>query len=413
MGRKLIFLALAAVALHASAQAQSLSGTWQAAITINGTDFPFRLELAADSSQGTSAQGWLFNGDLRVPATSGSFQNGTLLLNFDSMATKLQATLKDGVLEGQYGPYAKELRPVKARRSTETPAAKADGVPQISGLWELEGVESKKGEKAWRLIVSQTGAEVSAAILRVDGDTGTLTGRLQPDGTYLLSHFSGARPALLSLRLATDGTLVARLTGPRGSSDLTATRPGVARSKGLPEPTDPEHHTTVKDPAEPFRFSFTDLKGQTVSNTDARFRGKVVLVNITGSWCPNCHDEAPYLEALYRKYHAAGLEIVALSFEDDDQFKDPTRLRAFIKQYGLEYTVLLAGQTTELAEKIPQAVNLDSWPTTFFLGRDGRVRAVHAGFPGPASGELHRAALREFEAQVELLLGGSGEGAGQ
>jgi hypothetical protein len=119
------------------------------------------------------------------------------------------------------------------------------------------------------------------------------------------------------------------------------------------------------------------------------------------------------LEALYRKYHAAGLEIVALSFEDDEQFKDPARLRAFITQYGLEYTVLLAGQTTELADKIPQAVNLDSWPTTFFLGRDGRVRAVHAGFPGPASGELHREALREFEAQVELLLGGSSEGAGQ
>jgi hypothetical protein len=61
-----------------------------------------------------------------------------------------------------------------------------------------------------------------------------------------------------------------------------------------------------------------------------------------------------------------------------------------------------------LADKIPQAVNLDAWPTTFFLGRDGRVRAVHAGFPGPASGELHREALREFEAQVELLLGGEG-----
>ena len=413
MGRKLLFLALAAVALDTPVQAQSLSGTWQATITINSIDFPFRLELAADSSKGTNVQGWLFNGDLRVPATSGSFQNGTLLLNFDSMATALQATLKDGALEGQYGPYGKELRPVKAHRSTETPAAKSDGVPQISGLWELEGVDSKKGEKAWRLIVNQTGAEVSAAILRVDGDTGALTGRFQPDGTFLLSHFSGARPALLSLRLAPDGTLAARLTGTRGSSDLTATRPALARRKGLPEPTDPEHHTTVKDSAEPFRFSFSDLKGQTVSNTDAQFKGKVVLVNITGSWCPNCHDEAPYLEALYRKYHAAGLEIVALSFEEDEQFKDPTRLRAFIKQYGLEYTVLLAGHTADLAEKIPQAVNLDSWPTTFFLGRDGRVRAVHAGFPGPASGELHRAALREFEAQVELLLGGSGEGGNQ
>jgi thiol-disulfide isomerase/thioredoxin len=412
MGRKLIFLALVAVVLSAAAQAQSLSGTWQAAITINGTEFPFRLELAADSAKGTSAQGWFFNGDVRVPSTSGSFRNGTLILNFDHMATKLQATLKDGVLEGQYGPYSKELRPVKARRLIATASSKAEGVPQITGLWELEGVDSKKGELAWRLIVNQTGAEVSAAILRVDGDTGTLAGRLQPDGAFVLSHFSGARPALLSLRLNADGTLSARLTGPRGVSELTATRPAVARSKGLPEPTDPAHHTTVKDPSEPFRFSFTDLKGQTVSNTDARFKGKVVLVNIMGSWCPNCHDEAPYLEALYRKYRAAGLEIVALSFEDDEQLQDPTRLRAFIKQYGLDYTVLLAGQTSELSAKLPQAVNLDAWPTTFFLGRDGRIRAIHAGFPGPATGELHREARREFEAQVELLLGAGVEGAG-
>ena len=402
MGRKPIFLL--ALALGAAVQAQSISGMWQAAVTINGTDFPFRLELA---TKGTTAQGWLFNGDVRVPSTSGTFQDGTLLLNFDHMATKLQATLKDGALDGQYGPYQKELRTVKAHRLTTTPT-KVKGVPQIAGLWELEGVDSKKGERAWRLIVSQTGAEVSAAILRVDGDTGTLTGRFQADGTFLLSHFSGARPALLSLRATPDGTLAAHLTGPRNSSDLTANRPGAARSKGLPEPTDPAHHTTVKDPAEPFRFSFADLNGHIVSNTDARCKGKVVLVNITGSWCPNCHDEAPFLEALYRKYRGAGLEIVALSFEDDEQFKDPTRLRAFIKQYGLEYTVLLAGQTAELGDKLPQAVNLDSWPTTFFLGRDGRVRAVHAGFPGPASGALHREALREFEAEIELLLGGEG-----
>jgi peroxiredoxin len=420
MSRKLSFLSvvLLVAALSASADAPSLAGIWQATITINGTDFPFRLELAPDPAKNTGVQGWFFNGDLRVPSTSGSFENGTLILNFDHYATKLQATLKDGVLQGQYGPYSKELRPVTARRLTGA-AGDKQSAPNIGGLWELEGVDSKKGERAWRLIVNQKGAEVSAAILRVDGDTGTLTGRFQPDngganggGAFVLSHFSGARPALLSLRTAADGTLSVRLTGPRGATDLTATRPAAARSKGLPEPSDPEHHTTVKDASEPFRFSFTDLNGKTVSNTDARFRGKVVLVNITGSWCPNCHDEAPFLEGLYRKYRAAGLEIVALSFEDEQQLKDPTRLRAFIKQYGLEYTVLLAGQTDELSAKLPQAVNLDAWPTTFFLGRDGRVRAVHAGFPGPASGDLHRQALREFEAQVELLLG-AGEDASQ
>ena len=160
----------------------------------------------------------------------------------------------------------------------------------------------------------------------------------------------------------------------------------------------------VKDPAEPFRFSFPDLQGRVVSNTDPKFRGKVVLVNISGSWCPNCHDEAPFLAALYKKYRAKGLEIVTLSFEEADQLANPTRLRAFIATYGLEYTVLLPGEPDQLAEKVPQAENLNAFPTTFILGRDGRVRGVHAGFPSPGSGEFYTKAEHEVTEQVERLL---------
>ena len=72
----------------------------------------------------------------------------------------------------------------------------------------------------------------------------------------------------------------------------------------------------------------------------------MVLVNITGSWCPNCHDEAPFLAELYRKYRSQGLEVVALSFEEGDQLTNPTRLRAFMKEYGIDYTVLLGGSPT-------------------------------------------------------------------
>jgi peroxiredoxin len=141
-----------------------------------------------------------------------------------------------------------------------------------------------------------------------------------------------------------------------------------------------------------------------VSDDDARFREKVVIVAIGGSWCPNCHDEAPFLEELYRTYHSRGLEIVGLSFEEEDQLKNPTRLKAFIQRYGVEYPMLLAGQTEELQSKLPQAVNLNAWPTTFFLGRDGRVRSVHAGFAGKATGEFHRELKEELIALVERLL---------
>jgi thiol-disulfide isomerase/thioredoxin len=141
-----------------------------------------------------------------------------------------------------------------------------------------------------------------------------------------------------------------------------------------------------------------------VSESDPRFRGKVVLVNITGSWCPNCHDEAPFLAELYRKYRDQGLEIVALSFEEAEQLKDPARLRAFVKQYGIEYTVLVGGEPGDIKAKLPQAVNLNTWPATFFVGRDGLVQGAHAGFASKATGEEHIRVKAEFQQKIEALL---------
>ena len=172
----------------------------------------------------------------------------------------------------------------------------------------------------------------------------------------------------------------------------------------LPGPTDPTQQTTVKDPSARFAFSFPNLDGKVISNTDPQFDGKVVIVAIGGSWCPNCHDEAPFLESLYKQFHGQGLEIVNLSFEEADQLKDPQRLRAFIARYGLTYTVLVAGETEQLNEKIPQGVNLNCWPTSFFLGRDGRVKEIHAGFAGPANPPAHDALVHEVTELVEQLL---------
>jgi thiol-disulfide isomerase/thioredoxin len=395
--------ALALAALPARAEAQSISGLWDASVVVNGgIEVPFRFEIAGS---GKAIKGSFFNGDEKVTSTTGSFENGALTLSFDEYGTKVEATLKDGRLEGQYSrgtrgaPY-----PFQAKRFAPAPVGDAP-IPAIAGLWNIQVGKSSKGEAAWQLIVRQSGAEASAAILRVDGDTGTLTGSYR-DGKFVLSHFSGARPLRLELTPASDGTLS---VVQNKDNPFTAVRADQARAKGLPQPSDPSRFTSVKDPTEPFRFSFPDLNGRVVSNTDEKFRGKVVIVSISGSWCPNCHDEAPFLGELYKKYRSRGLEIVSLSFEEEAQLKNPVRLRAFMKRYGIEYTVLIPGEPKDLAERVPQGVNLSSFPTTFFIGRDGRVRAVHAGFPGKASGEFHTQAKEESTATVERLLAESAQ----
>src|SRR5450755_3482368 len=313
------------LAIGPAALGESLTGRWDATVEVNGLEIPFRLDFSGD---GSNLKGWFFNGDERDPSTSGHFENGSLLLRWDDYAAQLEASFHDGLLEGKYekaGTNGRVTYPFHAKRFIP-PAASDPNVPSIAGIWVIP-TNSPKGESAWRFIVRQSGAEVSAAILRVDGDTGALTGRYR-NGKFVLSHFSGARPSLLEVTPVADGTLDILQNG---KNKLTAVRSEEARAKGLPEPADPARHTSVRNSAAIFEFSYPDLNGHTIANIDARFRGKVLLVDVTGSWCPNCHDETPFLVELYRKDRYQGLEIVALSFEESDQLKDPSRLRAFVK----------------------------------------------------------------------------------
>jgi thiol-disulfide isomerase/thioredoxin len=384
-----------------SALGQSIDGSWDATVSVNNVAVPFRIEI---DGAGADVHSYFFNGDDRVnPSNSGTFQNGSLVLNFDSYATKLEATLKDGALIGTYSGYSGNAYAFRAKRHNPSLVAVSDQrAPDISGLWEIQ-VKSPKGESAWHFVVNQTGAKIDAAILRVDGDTGTLSGIFK-DGKFALSHFTGERPFYVEVTPQSDGSLQLQIASFHDTQTLIALRPAEARARNLAPPDDPTQHTKVRDPTQPLRFSFPDLNGRIVSNTDEQFQGKVVLLNITGSWCPNCHDEAPFLEELYRKYHSLGLEIVALDFEQAEQLKSLSRARAFIKRYGIEYTYLIAGEPSQLNEKIPQAENLNAWPTTFFIGRNGLVRATHTGFTSRASGELDSRLKDDVRNEIGQLL---------
>jgi thiol-disulfide isomerase/thioredoxin len=409
----LALMALVAVTVfpHEATKAASapVDGLWDAVIVAAGTDVPFRFEI---STKGSDAQGFFFEGDRKVGSTSGTFADGVLKLDYEFLNTTLELSLKDDALTGTYRNNRAGARPQDVRMRRFVPTAIAeDNTPSLAGNWEMrrnaDEVTAPRDTRTWHVFLRQSGAEVSGTILRVDGDTGTLVGNWQK-GKLTLSHFAGERPNLFEATLDADGTLAVTLNG---SAHYRVVRSSEARAKGIPEPPDPSRYTNVKDPVSPFHFAFPDLTGKIVSDTDPQLRGKVMILAIGGSWCPNCHDEAPFLTELYRDYRARGLEIVGLMFENDPDPKIARpRVQSFIKRYSAQYPMLIAGTTQAtptsktIAEALPQLVNFGAYPTTIVLGRDGRVRSVHAGFPSAATGAEHTRYKQEVREMLDRLL---------
>lgn len=418
--RMLIAPVIGSILISAAAQRPARHWAGTAIVINNGNDtkveVPVELDLGAPQKNG-AVSGAFLNGDLRSPSSSGTLTGGHLKLQFHSFARTLEGDFKGDTFTGTFGgarikkPYTLTLHRDRDGKPSTVFAAASKAVSKkgsaINGTWEIALPEkSEKGEDAWTMTVApfRGDGEVRVVIQRIDGDTGALFGRYdEAAGEYRVSRFGDFGASIYSIKLQSDGTLrVTDLRNPKESN--IARRPEEARKAKLAPPTATTEQTTVVNPSEPLRFQGQNLTGQTITSTDADFKGKVVIVAIGGSWCPNCHDEAPLLVELYNKYHRRGLEVVDLSFEEEDQLKNPERLRAFVSRYNIPYTVLLMGTPDQLNEKLPQGKNLNSWPTSFFVGRDGLVKETHAGFSGPATGEAYTHLRAETIALVEKLL---------
>jgi thiol-disulfide isomerase/thioredoxin len=383
-----------------------IAGLWDAVVVPDKAEIPFRFEIVRSGNQ---VQGFFFEGEKKIGSTSGQFADGKLRLDYEFLNSTLTAVFDGQTLVGSYKYNRKNGREYafRARRFAPPPETQA-ATPQVAGNWEMKlaGEDNRPGHEgrapqSWRLYLRQDGPEVSGSILRVDGDTGNLSGRWNGD-TLVLSHFAGERPVLLEAKLQPDGTLDINLNR---LNKYLAARTTEARAKGIPEPPDPSRYTSVKDPSEPFHFSFPDINGKTVSDADPRFKGKVVVLSIGGTWCPNCRDEAPFLVDLYKKLHSQGLEVVGLNFEAaGDPTEDNPRIASFIKEFRVPYPVLFCGAIPDVKDKLPQLVNFGAYPTAIYLGRDGRVAGVHAGFASPATGAEHTRLETEVTELIQRLL---------
>ncbi|HKT59386.1 MAG TPA: TlpA disulfide reductase family protein [Gemmatimonadales bacterium] len=388
--------AWAALALCLAGSAPSPGGPWRAVLDLEGGTLRFGLELEGGPAR---LRGQLCNGRRCEPFSKVTLRGDSLTMEIADYAAALTARLAGDSLTGIYrnvGNRGPRIIPFRAARgrwpSTPAPAA-------LLGRWDASFF-SDFGSSP-RVFEFRNGPRgLEGTMISNTGDYGHFAGQVSGD-SFALAHF--------------DGSFVYLLTGARHGDTLRGVfhaglrtqTPWIAtRSTGAPHLKSPTEITTA-DTSAPFRFAFPDLQGRMVTQSDPRFRGKVVVLDIFGTWCPTCHDAAPGLVRLYRKYHARGLEIVGLAYEvTGDSAVDARQVRRYRDKFQIPFPLLLAGinDTEAAAETLPQLRGFTSFPTTVFLGRDGRVRRVRAGFYGPATGAQHDRLLREMDREVERLL---------
>ena len=378
-----------------------IAGIWHGEIFLDASpNVAFQLEVARDGDQ---VKGALVNGTDREESTSGSFDGKTLVLKFNFYDAELRADLNDGKLAGEFTRQRGKIslvRKLVATRDLPQYQTTASG-PDLSGDWILK-VGEGDDMRVWSATLDQKGERLTGTVIPISGDWGSLNGYAR-NGEIYLSRFDGINAALWTAKLDENGQLVGTFPGNR---KVVAERFEQAIRQGV-KPADPGTYTKMKNPEEHFRFAAIDLDGKPVKSTDPRFKDKVVLVTITGTWCPNCHEEAPVLVDLYSKYKSQGLEIVALAYEyTGNRDRDIAQLKIYRQRHGIEFPLLLAGTTEpgEIQRTLPQLDNFGAYPTTIYVGRDGKVDYIHAGFEGKATGERHKKLVAEIEHRVKEML---------
>jgi thiol-disulfide isomerase/thioredoxin len=371
---------------------------------VPGLEVAFGLEVEA---KGRTFSGALVNGTARSAFTSVSWDGESLTLELAHYDGRLVARRAGDGLAGTFTrviPSGTIEVPFRAARTAPALPKPPKGSPTVTGDW---GVEMGEGEKASRLLATfrQDGGRATGTLLGSTGDYGPMHGTW--DGKALvLTVF--------------DGVFIYRLDGVAGGDGSLS---GTFRSRsGVPTPWKarrldaagaaawlPGGSSIVraKDPDVRVAFSFPISPGKVVSLDDPELKDKPVVIAISGTWCPNCHDEAPVLDEIYRRYRGKGLAVVSLSYEyTEDPERSFRQIARFRERHGVTYPILFAGTTKSASASAPISL-LEGWkgyPTTLFLDRSHRIVKAHSGFDGPSTGARFAVQKKELEETVKGLL---------
>jgi peroxiredoxin len=407
MIRKFILSAALVVALTqiSTAQTKLKTGVWRGALkTANGNEIPFNFNV---TNAGGKQQLAIINSTERLKVTDVTTKGDSVFIKMPLFDSDFKLKLSADQLTGQYIRHLGNRDvPMEFSATAATPYrfTKDPAKPKfnVTGRWsaiigEGDGRDTTVGE------FKQTGAKVTGTFLTTTGDYRFLEGTVAGDELYL-SCFDGGHAFLFTAKITDDKTLSDGkfFSGVTGKDVWAAVRNENAK---LP---DAYSLTALKPGYKKLAFSFNDINGKTVSLDDARFKNKVVIVQILGSWCPNCMDETAYMVNYYKKYRSKGVEVIGLAYERTTDFAQSQRTLAQLKnRFDIQYPLLITGFTSnkiETAKSLPMLTKVVGFPTTIIIDKAGDVRKIHTGFSGPGTGVHYTEFISEFEKLTDDLL---------
>ena len=405
----LLCLALAfIIGLHAKGQQKTSSPYVAQCLRADSLPIVFNV----DRQTSKTGESWVIrNAEERIRVTDILRKGDSLFADMPVFESNFRLQeQKDGRLTGDWvkGTSADDVaQPVVFRPGTvRFPVTRGKAKADVNGRWKVTFTRADGSPRYAVAEFSQKGERLTGTFVTPSGDYRYLEGILSGDSMQL-SCFDGSHAYYFGAKLEGKDRIVNGVfaSGIRFLERWTAVRDPKASVDASTA------RTEMRPGEERLSFRFPDLDSNLVSIDDARFRGKVVVIQIMGSWCPNCMDETAFLSEYHRKNRQRGVEMLALAYEYSTDFARASKsLDKFRKRYNVEYPMLITGvssaDTLRTEKTLPGLTPIRVFPTTIFIDSQGKVAKVHPGFAGPATGSHHEEYVREFEATVKGLLEG-------
>ena len=378
-----------------------LVNKWHFTVDIGNEKLPFHAEILEENQ---TIQFYAINSNERIRADEFEVRGDSVFIRLPIFNTALIGKIEDGIISGSFFDYSRRNHyqlPFTTSQDSQTRfSTTASPSIDVTGKWKIAFSPETENEYPAIGVFEQHGNRAFGTFLTKTGDYRYLEGNVSGD-SLMLSCFDGSHVFLFKAKISGD-----RIEGKFWSGSHWQENWVGVRDEEFELP-DPASLTFIKSDYSKLDFSFQNLEGKTVSLNDETFRNKVVIVQIMGSWCPNCMDETAYLVSLHNKFHKQGLEVVSLAFEKSDNPETNVKsLNRLKEHFNIPYEILLAGKAskTEAAKKLPMLNHVLSFPTSIFIDKKGTVRKIHTGFSGPGTGEYYKEFVEETDKFVAQLL---------